>query len=193
MQVHIVIRFSMTLVLMAACLSLFAYELVLNAGEESAMSSGLHAQQWGTREIPASLPAYPQQKNLMPVDIDAPHAGFKYFIDPESIQIGSDGLTSRLTMVIESRTGYQNILVERYRCNSREYKTLAYGTGKETFYERHAPVWENIEQRSGSGSDYRRDLITAYLCDGNGTALRKRDILRRVRFPQDMPENSGGF
>ncbi len=183
----------MTLVLMVACLSLFAYELVLNAEEGSAMSSGLHAQQWGFREDPVNLPAYPQQKNVMPVDIDAPHAGLEYFVDPESIQIGSDELTSRLTMVIESRTGYQNILVERYRCNSREYKTRAYGTGKEIFYELHAPVWENIEQRSGSGSDDRRDLITAYLCDGNGAVLPKRDILRRVRFPQDIPESSGGF
>ncbi len=190
---HIVIRLSAALILIAVSFPLFPYDPVLDAEEGETMFSRMNIQEWEFHEDLINLPGYPKQKNLVPIDIDAPDARFEYFIDPESIQAGDDGLTSRLTMIIESRTGYQNIFVERYRCDSHEYKTLAYGTGKQTFYEHHDPVWENIGQRGGTGLDYRHDLITFYLCDGKGAALQKSEILQRVRFPQEIPEDSSGF
>lgn len=178
---------------MAVCLPLFSYDPVFDGAEDGAVPAGTHVQEWQFREHPMSLPGYPEQKKLVPVDIDAPHARFQYFIDPESIEVGNDGLTSQLTMVIESRGGYRNIFVERYRCDSHEYKTLAYGTAKKTLHEHRDPAWESIGQRSGTGLDYRRDLITFYLCDGSGAALPKREILQRVAFPDNIAEDSGGF
>jgi len=192
-QVHIIIRLCAAFALMAVCLPLFPSGPLFNAEEDGVMPLGIGVQEWEFHEHQMSLPSYPEQKKLVPVDIDAPYARFKYFIDPESIQVGNNGLTSQLTMIIEARSGYQNILVERYRCDTHGYKTLAYGTGSKTFHRYHDPVWENISRRSGSGLDYRRDLITFYLCDGNGAALPKREILRRVAFPDDISTSGNGF
>ena len=187
---YIVIRIFVALVLIAVSLPFFSY--ASSNEEKGSMDLMMNVQKWESREGLIDLPDYPKRENLIPVDIDTPDARFKYFIDPESIWVGDDKLTSRLTMVIESRTGFQNIFVEHYRCDSREYKTLAYGTGDKTFYRHHDPVWENISQYSGTGLDYRRDLITVYLCDENSSVLQKSEVLQRIRFPGDI-EDSGGF
>lgn len=150
-------------------------------------------KEWEFREDVIDLPAYPSKDKLIEVQIDAPDASFKYYLDTESIQRGIDHVAVRVTSVIESQSGYQNVFFEGYRCDTREYVTYAYGTGKNKFYEMSDPQWKVIKQRGGTGLDYRRDYITAYLCDSDRNSLPKDEILSRIRYPDTIPSDSGGF
>ena len=135
------------------------------------------------------LPPFPRSADLIPIAIDAPHADFKYMIDPASVQTGGEGLTARLTVVIEARSGFQNIFFERYRCDTLEYKTIAYGTAKKTFARQPVAEWKRIGQRGGTGLDYRRDLVTDYLCAGR-FSLAAAEILYRARYPGNIPTDN---
>lgn len=148
---------------------------------------------WEFRDDVVDLPPYPGEKNLVPVHIDTPHAHFRYFIDPDSIQIGTDRVAVRATIVIQAESGFRNIYFEGFRCDSREFITYAYGTGDKTFYKLHDPEWKVVKQRTGTGLDYRRDMLTAYLCHTDRHALTRDEILHRVRFPEDIPLESGGL
>ncbi len=150
-------------------------------------------KEWEFREDVIDLPAYPVNNKLLKVHVDTPDAVFDYYIDPDSIQIGIDQVAVRVTSVIVSRSGYQNVFFEGFRCDTREYVTYAYGTGKGTFYELSEPQWKVVKQRGGTGLDYRRDYITAYLCDSDRNALLKHEILERVRYPDTIPSDSRSF
>lgn len=154
---------------------------------------GDEIEEWEFRDDVVDIPPYPKKENLLRVQIDAPDAAFNYFVDPESIQVDADNVVVLVTSVIETRGGYQNIFFEGFRCDTREYITYAYGTGKKTFYEMSDPQWKAIKQRGGTGLDYRRDYVTVYLCDGARYALDRAEILSRIRFPGTIPGNSRGF
>ncbi len=170
-----------------------AYDKIEDIEESGSIEADSNFEEWSFQEDVVDLPEYPKKSNLMKISIDAPDASFEYFIDPASLKVGVNGLTAQLTTIIESRSGYQNIYFEKYRCDTREYKTIAYGTSKKTFYQLRDPKWKRVMQRGGTGLDYRRDLITAYLCESGMSALPRDEILYRVKYPKSIPVDDGGF
>jgi len=166
----------------------------LEEGGEDGMSDhvGADIEEWKYREDVVEIPDYPDKSSLMKIDIDAADSPFEYFIDPKSLSIGADDAI-RYTVVIQAPSGYQNVLFEAMRCDSREYKTHAYGTSNKTFYEVHEPQWKRILGRGGTGLDFRRDLVTMYFCSDIRDVLDISTIMQRIEFPSTIPDENRGF
>lgn len=170
-----------------------AYDKGNDIEGDGAIEINQNFEEWRFQEDVVDLPEYPKQSGLMKINIDAPDANFKYFIDPKSLNIGVNDVTVQVTSVIEARSGFQNVFYESYRCDSLEYKTIAYGTGKKTFYQLRDPQWKKAMQRGGTGLDFRRDLVSTYLCDTGSGPLALDEILYRVKNPRSISDESGGF
>jgi hypothetical protein len=140
------------------------------------------AKDWQFEEDAYDLPAYPDFDKLQRVQIDASFGGMEFFIDPASLKIGRDEVVL-VTTIITSRRGARNVLFEGYRCDSREHKTLAYGTSKNTFYEVPDSQWKSIRRSRGTNQDFRRELVTTYLCDIQRLPLPRDEILRLIKYP----------
>ena len=128
------------------------------------------------------LPPYPDPGRLLEIQFQHPGSRFRYFIDPDSLSIGDDGVV-RYTLVLESvRSGSRNVMYEGMRCPTREYKTLAYGTRKGVFRPLGRPRWLSID--GGRSNWFRRDLWEFYLCRSNEEAAQPdaEGILNAIRY-----------
>lgn len=174
------------LVLALPVLSFHVFAEIEELQEVEGIDHAGDIEEWQFKEEVVKIPGYPEASSLMKLDIDAGDSPFEYFIDAKSLSIGRDEIVL-YTIVVQSRSGYQNILFEGMRCDTREYKTYAYGTGKKTFYKIESPRWKNIGGRTGTGLDYRRDLVTMYYCSENGMTLDKDEIMSRIHDPDNIP------
>lgn len=138
------------------------------------------------KETGKALPDYPQDENLLPVDVQMTNADFKFFIDSKTIVTTEDNVVT-YTAVIKSDTGAKNVLREGLRCGFGEYKLYAYGMSDASFYVNKAPKWQNIP-RNGTNS-YRSELVN-YMCGANLLPLKPKQILDRIRYPGHIPNLS---
>lgn len=147
---------------------------------------------WEFQEDAVNLPDYPDFNKLLKVRIDASFGGLKYFIDPASIRIGRDDVVL-LTVVITSSRGAKNVMFEAYRCDTREYKRIAYGTSKNEFYTLADPQWEAAYRATGKAQDYRRELLTTYLCNTHREPLPREEIIRLIKYPSFRDDSERMF
>jgi hypothetical protein len=159
----------------------------MEAREEGALSRD-HIEEWEFREDVHVIPDYPDIKKALPIEIDTASENFNYFIDPDALSIGVDELI-RFTIIIKSSSGARNVFHETMRCDTREYKTLAYGTSDNTFYRLVSPQWKPVPAKTASGLDYRKDLLDNYFCDYFDVTLSRREILHRVKYPQQITQD----
>jgi len=138
-------------------------------------------------EAGITLPAYPQDADLVEFSVDNPGSPFRYFIDPKSLTVGSTDQVVRYTLVVQAPSGSRNVSFEGLRCDTREYKTYAFGTGKGRFRPLTAPQWEHIKS-SGPYSHYR-DLREFYFCQPN-VRYRPYDAAEIVRRLSITPRHS---
>jgi len=124
------------------------------------------------KESAATLPAYPNDDDLLefPVEEDT-GAKLRYFIDSKTLTIGDDGIV-RYVLVIRAGQGAKNVVFEGMHCSTREYKTYAFGTGKETFHSLRKPAWKPI--RRNTRTAYHQRLVDHYLCHGEYSVARDR-------------------
>ncbi len=119
------------------------------------------ARTWN--EIQARLPAYPEDRNLVRVEIGGT-TSHRYFVDRASLSAGEDDVV-RYVMVIRSATGAENVSFEGMRCETGERKLYAFGRKQATDGEwsrnRNAR-WEPIQARLSGG--YHRELFFHYFC-----------------------------
>jgi len=136
------------------------------------------------KEGVVTLPAYPNDEDLLefPVEEDT-GAKLRYFIDSKTLSIGEDGVV-RYVLVIQAKQGAKNVVFEGIQCNAREYKTYAFGTGKETFYKMRKPEWKPI--RRNTRTAYHQRLVDHYLCHAEYPMARERqNIIDAFRY-QDI-------
>ncbi|TNF99627.1 MAG: hypothetical protein EP297_05210 [Gammaproteobacteria bacterium] len=156
------------------------------ARDQGALSRD-HIEDWEFQEDIHVIPDYPDMSKVMPVQIDPPSSNFKYFIDPAGLTVGVDDLV-RFTIIIKSSSGAKNVMHEVIRCDTREYKTLAYGTSDKTFYQIYRPEWKPIGAQTSTGMSYRKDLLTNYFCDFLHDTLDVSEILHRIKYPRTFRE-----
>lgn len=138
------------------------------------------------KETSQTLPDYPRDEDLLPVDIQLTNADFKFFIDSKTIVTTKDNVVS-YTAVIQSDSGAKNVLREGMRCGFAEYKVYAYGTADSSFYLNKAPEWQDIP-RNGTNA-YRKDL-SDFMCGTNLLPLKPKQIVDRIRYPDHIPNLS---
>lgn len=100
-------------------------------------------QTWAELEV--RLPPFPKAQNLISFEVSGA-SGNRFYIDPESISIGSDGVV-RYTLVIKGPGGGENISYEGMRCDLRQQKYYAFGRRDGSWSNARSSEWRRIEYR----------------------------------------------
>ena len=184
---------SIALILLGLVMSpVAAYAATEPDAEAGALEAGGDVQEWEFLEDIIDLPAFPDFDKLKKIPIDASFGRFDFFIDPASLKVSVNDIVLA-TIVMTSDRGSRNILFEAYRCDTREYKTYAYGTSDKTFYEIPDPQWQLSLRSKGTTYDFRRELLSTYLCDSRREALSGKEILRLIEHPQFRDDEGREF
>jgi hypothetical protein len=134
------------------------------------------------QEQGVTLPAYPGTSGLIPLQVDNAH--FDYFVDPESVSVGTHDGVVRYTLVAQSSDGATNVFYEGIRCGSPGmYKTYAFGTGKGPFQSMTGADWRPIRPKIADG--FRFTLYRYYFCSGTGVAGNAKALVNRLKYQTD--------
>lgn len=125
----------------------------------------------------SALPGYPKQADLLEFRVNRQESQFRYYIDSKSLSIGEGDEVVRYTSVIVSASGSWNVAHEGMRCDTKEFKTYAFGVG-DKFQAVRDPKWE--EMKESSYTRYRSDLWDYHFCEV-GLVRPVEDILRSLR------------
>jgi hypothetical protein len=130
------------------------------------------------REMDAPPPPALQSGGLVPLDM--PPSGLRFFVQPDSVSIGSDGIV-RYVVVATSSGGAVNGIYEGLHCDKAMFRT----------YARHNPDqgWVSVNTQwrplfDGSNSA-RHNIVMARTaaCIGNGTNTTPAQIIRDLSRP----------
>jgi hypothetical protein len=138
-----------------------------------------------------TLPAWPNDQDLIPIPLDQPDARFTYSIDRNSLQTGENGVV-RYTLVAENPSGTRNTSFEGIRCTPRgAFKRYAYGQDRR-FIATEGADWQPINV---TGTDpARQQLWRHYLCVPRLFEPRpKKQQLRMLRSGRVPSVESSGF
>lgn len=94
-------------------------------------------------EMQSSLPAYPQQENLLPFFVSAATDN-RFYIDALSISVGKDAVV-RYTMLVKSPEGAMNVSFEGIRCATHEKRIYAFGREDGNWSKARFSKWEAIQ------------------------------------------------
>lgn len=128
-------------------------------------------------EMQAQLPAYPDDGNLIPLDV-GPETPSRHFVDARSISTGTDGVV-RYTLVIKTSGGATNVSFEGMRCESREQKYYALGRNDKSWARARNPQWRFIEFKEFAG--HHITLYKEYLCRGKNMVETPKLIVQALR------------
>jgi len=130
------------------------------------------------KESAANLPPYPQEADLVEINLPSRGDRFATFIDGRNLQVGEKDRVVRYTVVIRSQRGVSNVIAEGIRCGSREYRE--YGTGTGSAFEPSVDrPWRPIGERGGPFA-YRRALSEDWACKYDRNPYSKEDILKNI-------------
>ncbi|HEV2007167.1 MAG TPA: CNP1-like family protein [Burkholderiales bacterium] len=131
------------------------------------------------RELEVKLPPYPKFGNTIAFDVSAA-SNNRFYIDPESIAVGSDGVV-RYTVVVRSPGGAENISYEGIRCETREQKYYAFWRRDGTWANARSGEWRYIVSK-----DINRQhgvLYLDYFCpDKKKPVGSPKDIINRFKY-----------
>ena len=143
---------------------------------------GEDKKQWA--ELDVKPPPYPKPANLIPFEVSAASSN-RFYIDPESISIGGDGVV-RYTLVVKSPSGAENVSYEGMRCETREQKYYALGRRDGTWANARASEWRYIEYK-----DINRQhgvLYVDYFCPGRRKPIGSvKDAINRFKYGVPPP------
>jgi len=129
------------------------------------------------KELAASLPAYPDDRDLIPVPMQ-PADTLKVFLDKKSLS-RIDDYVGRYTVVVMSPSGARNVYFEGIRCETKEYKTYALGADG-AFQPFKPSAWQAIPYFERNA--FRFMLYKHYICDdGTSSARIPSDVVRSLQ------------
>ena len=135
----------------------------------------LSAQPW--KEQQTGLPAYPEEGDLLEVNIGTGGMQYKLYLDPLSVTTGKDSVV-RYTVVMISATGVWNVSNEGLHCGKKRYRRYAYGYGGD-WHELENEPWSPL---SGRGVNrYRWTFYNDYMCNQADPFRDPRQIVERFR------------
>lgn len=129
-------------------------------------------------ELELKLPPFPKPENLLQFEPSAASSS-RFYIDPGSISIGSDGAV-RYTLVVRSSSGADNVSYEGIRCETREQKYYAFGGRDGTWSKARLSEWRRIEYK-----DINRQhavLYADYFCPDRTLIKSSRDAVNRFKY-----------
>ena len=130
-------------------------------------------------EFEVKLPQFPKSENLIPFDVSAASSS-RFYIDTQSIAIGSDGVV-RYTLVIKGSGGGENISYEGIRCETREQKYYAFGRRDGTWSNARSNEWRYIEYKEANRQ--HGVLYADYLClDRKRPVKSSAEAIQRFKY-----------
>ncbi len=140
------------------------------------------AQPWVETEV-KDLPIYPDESALLPVTLLG-SARYRYFVDSRTISIGEDGVV-RFSLAIKTEAAGHQMSYVGIRCQSREWKTYAFGVSSGKWRRPVKPTWELIERKTQE--NHRHELYSTYFCSGNAASGNEKKLLANLRTPPKTP------
>jgi len=131
---------------------------------------------WG--EVDTVIPPYPKPENLIEFYVDQPQNRFNYYIDRTSLTIG-DNDVAKYILVVRSKRGGETVSYEGVRCQTREYKSYAFGNGRGAFKKVRKPTWRSVDRRSNNL--YRLTLTLDFLCNVEILGRSSETILQHMQ------------
>ncbi len=148
-----------------------------------------NVEEYEWQELNTELPDFPADDDLLEFQVTRPNAAFQYFIDAKSLSYTeADGIV-RYTVVIKSRTGAKNVAFEGMRCTTREFKTYAFGNGKNKFVRPRKIEWKSI--LDNDYTRYRKDLQEFYFCNIRILDLSADKIISELKYGRPQALESG--
>lgn len=135
------------------------------------------------QETSQALPAYPQDADLIALDVQMRDAAFEFLVDGKSLVTSDDGVV-HFTSVIRSDSGAKNVLREGLRCGYAQFKVYAYGQPDASFQPAREAEWKYIPS---NGTNSWRNQLLPYMCDYNLRPLQPKQILSRIGNPSLIP------
>ena len=162
---------------LAACLAVNACTYNTEEGVQWTAERERHDQGVVSGPSLPELPAYPSEANLVRLDLGVGVEGRNYLVDVKSVS-NSAASVINYTVVIEERSGAQNVFYEGLRCRTKDVKRYAYATPDGRFQRREHARWLRIPKDPVLG--YQIYLYGAYFCDEDGFSLSEREIRGRL-------------
>jgi len=148
---------------------------------EYAVNEGVEGYVW--KEGSSSLPAYPQDSDLLEVAGPPTHRNYQYLIDGKTLSVGEDDVV-RYSIVIRSPNGADNVMFDGIHCTNRQIKNYAYGStdmdGNKKFIERQSASWK-LSPTSGV-TGYAPILMSNYFCNFEGVLLSRHEIIQNIKY-----------
>ena len=135
------------------------------------------------KEYAAKLPPYPQEADLVAINLPTRGDDFVTFIDGRNLLVGEKDRVVRYTVLIRSPRGVDNVIAEGIRCDTREYREYATGTGS-GFQRSVDRPWRPIGQPSGAFA-YRLAMSEDWACKYDRNPYPKETILKRLAGQSD--------
>ena len=137
----------------------FALVLVLSSGLSRADKFDNEYEEKAWAEIAVQLPAFPKEADLLEFKVGA-IVNTRFFIDAESISVGSDDVI-RYTLIVVSSGGARNISYEGMRCATGERRFYAFGHPDSGWSKAKGSRWSRV---SGGTNNHHVELYANYFC-----------------------------
>lgn len=148
----------------------------------------VEGEKW--EEIGVQIPEYPDDGDLIDLQVLDPANRLKYYIDEKSLSVSKDDYVVRYTMVIEGKRGTRNVFYEGIRCSTTEYKTYAFGNGKEKLRPSKKPEWKHVG-KSGF-TKFRAFLMDEHFCE-RIYPRPQQVILDSIKYPPPNAVHHGVY
>lgn len=125
-------------------------------------------------ESPVQLPDYPDAESLIEVDTALNDFPFTLLVDADSVSLDDQGVV-RLTLILRSASGVDNVSYEGFQCADRRYRRYAYGVDR-TLRPLAKTEWRYI--RKTNQDRHRSTLVNEFICTPAGGGAG--EILRRL-------------
>lgn len=136
------------------------------------------AKKW--EEIALQLPAPPKKERLIAIYVSAA-TEHQFFIDPESLSLGKDGV-ARFTLVVRTSGGATNVSFEGMRCETRERRAYAFGRADGSWSKARRNEWVKIREENVN-RQYAA-LFGEYLCPDGVIAGSVENIVYKLRHQE---------
>ena len=134
------------------------------------------------KEIQAQIPPYPQEGNLVPVDVGRAQ-GHRYYVDAASVSRGEDGVM-RYTIVVKASGGATNVSFEGMRCETREHKVYALGRTDGSWVRARNPKWARLAY--SDTAPHQGMLFRDYFCASRYYLPLPKDAIGALKRGQPL-------
>ena len=104
-------------------------------------------------------------------------SSFKFFVDPQSLSVGADGVV-RYTLVARSSSGVENVSYEGIRCNNFSYRI--YALAHDSTWTRTQSDWSTIERKRVQR--WHEVLAMEYFCPNGRLVGSTTEALEYLRL-----------